>query len=312
MDKLSASAQQWRAELARRIAAHLGTAEKRVTDIPNVVLAQRTAPTAPCSVTYEPSLAIVAQGEKRVELGGNSFTYDPSRFLLTSVDLPVVSRVSKATVASPCLVMLLRINMPVVRDLLSRKEDRFNGAPSATPGMATGQTTAEILSACCRLVGLLDTPSDIPFLSDPIQQEILYRVLQSSAGPRLAAIATLGENSQRTAKAVAYIRENYLKPLRVDDLAKVAGMGVSTLHHHFRMLTAMTPLQFQKQLRLQAARARMLTEDVDAARAAFDVGYESASQFNREYSRFFGRPPLRDIKALRSPDAPPLESVANR
>jgi transcriptional regulator GlxA family with amidase domain len=161
-------------------------------------------------------------------------------------------------------------------------------------------------------VDLLDTPQDIPFLSGLIQREIIYRVLQSAEGARLRAIATLGEQSHRTAKAIAWIRANYAKPLRVEDLADIAGMGVSTLHHHFRVLAAMSPLQYQKQLRLQAARGRMLIDGLDAASAAFEVGYESASQFNREYSRFFGQPPMRDIRTLRSPSAPPLESVSNR
>jgi len=170
----------------------------------------------------------------------------------------------------------------------------------------------EFLSAFCRLVDLLDTPRDIPFLSGLIQREIIYRILRSAEGARLRAIATLGEQSHRTAKAIAWIGSNYAKPLRVEDLAEMAGMGVSTLHHHFRVLTAMSPLQYQKQLRLLAARGRMLIDGVDAASAAFEVGYESASQFNREYSRFFGQPPMRDIRTLRSPGAPSLESVNNR
>jgi AraC-like DNA-binding protein len=161
-------------------------------------------------------------------------------------------------------------------------------------------------------VDLLDTPQDIPFLSGLIQREIIYRILQSAEGARLRAIATLGEQSHRTAKAIAWIRANYAKPLRVEDLADIAGMGVSTLHHHFRGLTAMSPLQYQKQIRLQAARGRMLMDGLDAASAAFEVGYESASQFNREYSRFFGQPPMRDIRTLRSPGAPHLESASNQ
>jgi len=169
-----------------------------------------------------------------------------------------------------------------------------------------------LLDACCRLMDLLNTPQDIPFLSGLIQREIIYRILRGPGGARLRAIATLGDQSQRTAKAIAWVRANYAKPLRVEDLAKIAGMGVSTLHHHFRGLAAMSPLQYQKQLRLHAARERMLMDGLDAASAAFEVGYESASQFNREYRRFFGQPPLRDIRALRSPGAPPLESVTNR
>jgi AraC-like DNA-binding protein len=263
-------------------------------------------------MTYEPGVTVIAQGRKRVDLGPTTFIYDASRFLLTSVDLPVVSRVIEASAEVPCLALSLKLEMPVVRELLSREEIQVAEAPSDSPGMATGETTVEFLSACCRLVDLLDTPQDIAFLSGLIQREIVYRILRSAEGARLRAIATLGEQSHRTAKALAWIRANYAKPLRVEDLAEIAGMGVSTLHHHFRVLTAMSPLQYQKQFRLQAARGRMLMDGLDAASAAFEVGYESASQFNREYSRFFGQPPMRDIRALRSPSAPPLESVGQR
>jgi transcriptional regulator GlxA family with amidase domain len=163
--------------------------------------------------------------------------------------------------------------------------------------MAVGKTPVELLSACCRLLDLLDTPHDIAFLGGLMQREILYRLLRSPLGRHLRAIATLGEQSNRTAKAVAWLKANYEKPLRVEELASVAQMGLSTFHHHFRSLTAMSPLQYQKRLRLHVARVRMMTEGKDAASAAFEVGYESASQFNREYSRFFGQPPMRDIKA---------------
>jgi AraC-like DNA-binding protein len=262
-------------------------------------------------MTYVPGVTVIAQGRKRVELGRNVFIYDASRFLLTSVDLPVVSRVIEASVEVPCLALSLKLEMPVVRELLGREEIQVAEAPSDSPGMATGETTVPFLSACCRLVDLLDTPRDIPFLGGLIQREIVYRILGSAEGARLRAIATLGEQSHRTAKAIAWIRANYAKPLRVEDLADIAGMGVSTLHHHFRVLTAMSPLQYQKQFRLQAARGRMLMDGLDAASAAFEVGYESASQFNREYSRFFGQPPMRDIRTLRSPGAPSMESVNN-
>jgi AraC-like DNA-binding protein len=305
-------ARELRTELARKIALFIGSAENRATDIPGLTLHRRSAPTARCSMTYEPSVTVIAQGRKRVELGRNVFIYDASRFLLTSVDLPVVSRVIEASEQVPCLALSLKLEMPVVRELLSREEMQVGEAPSESPCMATGKTTVEFLSACCRLVDLLDTPRDIPFLSGLIQREIIYRILHSAEGARLRAIATLGEQSHRTARAIAWIGANYAKPLRVEDLAEIAGMGVSTLHHHFRVLTAMSPLQYQKQLRLQRARGRMLMDGLDAASAAFEVGYESASQFNREYSRFFGQPPMRDIRTLRSPSAPPLESVSSR
>jgi AraC-like DNA-binding protein len=208
--------------------------------------------------------------------------------------------------------MSLKLEMPVIRELLSREEIQVAEAPSDSPAMATGEATVEFLSACCRLLDLLDTPQDIPFLSGLIQREIIYRILRGPEGTRLRAIATLGDQSHRTAKAIAWIRANYAKSLRVEDLAQITGMGLSTLHHHFRALTAMSPLQYQKQLRLQAARGRMLVDGLDAASAAFEVGYESASQFNREYSRLFGQPPMRDIRTLRSPGTLSLESVSNR
>jgi AraC-like DNA-binding protein len=263
-------------------------------------------------MTYEPGVTVIAQGRKRVELNRTTFLYDASRFLLTSIDLPVVSQVIDASEKTPCLALSLKLEMSVVRELLSRGEMQVAGPASLSPGMATGETTVEFLDACCRLVDLLGTPQDIPFLSGLIQREIIYRILRGAGGARLRAIATQGEQSHRTAKAIAWIRANYAKPFRVEDLAEIAGMGVSTLHQHFRSLTAMSPLQYQKQLRLQAARGRMLMDGLDAASAAFEVGYESASQFNREYSRHFGQPPRRDIQALRSPGAPPLESIGNR
>jgi AraC-like DNA-binding protein len=305
-------ARELRSELARKIAARMGSAENRATEIPGVTLHRRTAPTAPCSATYEPGVTVMAQGRKRVDLGRTTFIYGESRYLLTSVDLPIVSQIIEASEEVPCLAMSLKLEMPVIRELLSREEIQASDAPSDSPAMATGEATVEFLTACCRLMDLLDAPQDIPFLSGLIQREIIYRILRGPEGARLRAIATLGDQSHRTAKAIAWIKANYAKPLRVDDLAQIAGMGPSTLHHHFRALTAMSPLQYQKQLRLQAARGRMLIDGLDAASAAFEVGYESASQFNREYSRLFGQPPMRDIRNLRSPSAPQLEPVSNR
>ncbi|GGG90218.1 AraC family transcriptional regulator [Silvibacterium dinghuense] len=291
--------QDLRAELAKKIAWFIGSSERKVTQIPGMVLVRRTAPTAPCSGTYTPSVIVVAQGSKRVDLGQTTFTYDPSQFLLTSIELPTISQVVEASEAKPLLAVAIQLEMPMVRELLNREDVHVSESSPATSAMVTGEITAELLDACCRLIDLLANPQDISFLSGHIQREIVYRLLCGPEGARLRAIATSGDQSHRTAKAISWIRDNYAKPVRVDDLAQIAGMGVSTLHHHFRVLTRMSPLQYQKQLRLQAARGRMLIDGMDASTVAFEVGYESVSQFNREYSRFYGQPPMRDIKALR-------------
>ena len=298
-----------RAELARKIASLVGKEQNRITEIPGVSLHRRTFPTPPCRTTYHPGIIVVAQGSKHVNLGPTSFIYDESHFLLTAVDLPIVSWVAEATEEAPCLVLSLRLDMSMVRELLGREEIHVAETPSDSPAMSIGETTPEFLNACCRLLDLLDSPQDIPFLSGLIQREIIYRVLRGRVGARLRAVATLGDQSHRTAKAIAWITANYAKPLRVEELAQLASMGVSTLHHHFRMLTSMSPLQYQKQLRLQSARNLMLNNGLDAASAAFEVGYESPTQFNREYSRFFGQPPMRDIRSLLSPGAAKLELV---
>jgi AraC-like DNA-binding protein len=288
-----------RAELARKIASLLGKEENWTTKIPGVSLHQRTSPTPPCRMTYYPGIIVVPQGRKQVNLGPASFVYDASHFLLTAVDLPIVSWVAEATDEAPCLALSIKLDMSMVRELLSREEAHFAGAPSDSPAMSLGETTPEFLNACCRLLDLLESPQDIPFLSGLIQREIIYRVLRRPEGARLRAVATLGDQSHRTARAISWITANYAKTLRVEELAQSAGMGVSTLHHHFKMLTSMSPLQYQKQLRLQSARGLMLNNGLDAASAAFQVGYESATQFNREYSRFFGQPPMRDVRDLR-------------
>lgn len=301
----------FRAELARRIAFFIGKEENRTTEIPGMSLHRRTAPTPPCRTTYHPGILVVAQGSKQANLGRTTFTYGESSFILTAVDLPIVSWVAEATEEAPCLVLSLKLEMSMVREVLSREEIHVAEAPSGSPALSIGEATPEFLAACCRLVALLDHPSDIPFLSGLIQREIIYRILRGPAGARLRSVATLGDQGYRTAKAIAWIAANYAKPLIVEEVAQLAGMGVSTLHHHFRALTAMSPLQYQKQLRLQSARSLMLNNGLDAASAAFEVGYESPTQFSREYSRFFGQPPMRDIRNLRSPGASALELIGN-
>jgi AraC-like DNA-binding protein len=304
-------ATELRAELARKIAARAVAEGSVPTEIPGLRLSRRSAPSACASAAYEPSLVVFVQGQKRINVGKTTYLCDGSNFLLTSVDLPVVSQVIAATEKKPLLGLLLRLEMPAVREILSQQEFHLREESADARGMAVGTTSIDLLDACSRLVNLLDTPEDIPFLSGVIQREIIYRLLRSPQGKHLRAIATLGEQGHRTARAVEWLRVNYTKPLRVEDLATMARMGVSTLHHQFRSLTAMSPLQYQKHLRLHVARERMLHAGLDAASAAFEVGYESASQFNREYSRFFGQPPMRDVKAHRLAGALSIPSVTN-
>ena len=290
---------QLRAALARKVAPRATAEGDNPTAIPGLTLYRRSEPTACTSAAYQPSLVVFLQGQKRINLGRTTYICDESTFLLTSVDLPVVSQVIAATPEKPILGLLFHLEMPEVRRILSEHELPMPPAPSDPRGMAVGVSSPELLDACSRLIDLLDTPADIPFLAGLTQREIIYRLLRTPQGKHLRAIATLGEQSHRTARVVSWLRANYARPLRVEDLAAMAQMGVSTLHHHFRSLTAMSPLQYQKHLRLHVARERMLAGGLDAASAAFEVGYESASQFNREYSRFFGQPPMRDIKSRR-------------
>ena len=287
---------EMRADLARRVARHTPADGKIATPIPGLCLYRRSAPTDCMSVNYEPELVIFVQGEKHINVGGRTLVCNGSSFLLTSVDMPVVSQVTKASREKPILGMTFKLEMPVVREILAQHEFHLSVESNAARAIAVGVTSEELLRPCLRLMDLLDAPEDIPFLAGLVQREILYRLLRGPLGENLRAIATLGEQSHRTAKAVAWLRANYTKPLRVEELAGMAQMGVSTLHHQFRTLTSMSPLQYQKQLRLQVARERMLNNGIDAASAAFEVGYESASQFNREYRRLFGTPPMRDVK----------------
>ncbi|WP_420237101.1 AraC family transcriptional regulator N-terminal domain-containing protein [Telmatobacter bradus] len=290
-----------RSSLAQRIADLNAEEGVQATTIPGLNLYRRSEPTECNSAAYDPKLIVFVQGEKRINLGGTPHVCTAHDFLISALDLPVVSQVTRASKAHPLLNMMIDLEMPTLREIISREEfPELSDSGTVTRGMTVGQATPELLSACHRLLDLLETPDDIPFLSGLIQREIFYRILRGPEGRHLRAIVTLGEQSNRTARAVAWLRENFSKPLKVEELASIAQMGVSTLHHHFRSLTSMSPLQYQKQLRLHTARVRMLMEGLDAATAAYEVGYESPSQFSREYSRFFGMPPVRDIKNQRS------------
>jgi len=303
------TAMAMREKLARKIAAYAQSPGANPTCIPGLVLYRRTKPTACFLATYEPSVTVFAQGRKRVNLGGHIYLCDASSFLLSSIDVPAESQIVEASEQAPLLSMFLQLDMPMVREVIGREELPEPETSTHARGIAVGETTAGLLDACTRLIGLLGTPEDVPFLGHLIQREIVYRILRTPQGERLRAIATTGDLSHRTARAIAWLRANFAKPLRLEELAEVARMGVSTLHHQFRALTAMSPLQYQKRLRLQTARQRMLMDGLDATSAAYEVGYESISQFSREYSRFFGQPPIRDIKALRDAKVVPIRAV---
>ena len=295
--------------LTERIKTLAATPGEHPTAIPGLSLYHRTAPTPCFRASYEPGLSIFVQGRKRILLGGTEYLCDGSSFLLSSIDVPAQSQIIEASEKTPLLSIFLRLDLPTVREVLSR-DDIPEGPPSThRQGLAVGETTVGLLGAAMRMLELLDTPEDIPFLSTLAHREILYRILRTPQAERLRAIATSGDLGQRTARAISWLRENYAKPLRMEELASTARMGVSTLHHQFRALTAMSPLQYQKQLRLQTARQRMLMDGLDATTAAYEVGYESVSQFSREYSRFFGLPPIRDVKALKDSNTA-LVSVA--
>ena len=300
---------EMREVLTSKIAARVPLVGENPTAIPGLALYRRTTPTACYLATYEPSLTVFVQGRKQINLGGTEYFCDGSSFLLSSIDVPVQSQIVEASEQIPLLTMYVRLDMPTVREVLSREDIPEPKNSVQARGLAVGETTVGLLGACARLIELLETPEDIPFLGQLIQSEIVYRILRTQQGERLRAIATTGDLSHRTARAIAWLRVNYAKPLHMEELAAIARMGVSTLHHQFRGLTAMSPLQYQKQLRLQTARQLMLMDGMDATSAAYEVGYESVSQFNREYSRLFGQPPMRDVKALRESNIVPINAA---
>jgi len=287
------------AALTERIARWTEGGERFETAVPGLGLFRRTEPSEPTTGLYEPSLCLVAQGAKRVKLGDDTYVYDAQNYLITSVHLPTVVQVTEASVEKPYLGLRLTFDLRELAQLMADSRLPAPRSQQTDRGMATGATSAALISACVRLIDLLATPEDIPILAPVIQREILYRLLTGDQGARLRQIAVAGSQSQQIARAIDWIKTNYAAPLRIDDLAEKARMSPSTFHHHFRSMTALSPIQYQKQLRLQEARRLMLAERLDAANAAFQVGYESPSQFSREYSRLFGAPPLRDISNLR-------------
>jgi AraC-like DNA-binding protein len=298
-DALGADVVEMRSALTRRCLTHTRSEGENQTAIAGLDLFRITRPSTCHPAMVEPSLSVFVQGRKLINLGGTEYLCEDSSFLVSSIEVPIQSQILEASEAAPFLAIRLRLDMPAVQEIMNGEDSPESASLSQGPGLAAGAITSGLLGACVRLVDLLDNPEDIPFLSPLIRREIAYRILRTPQGDRLRAIATRGDLSNRTAKAISWLRANYTKPLRMEELAVIARMGVSTLHHQFRALTGMSPLRYQKQLRLQAARQHMLADGIDATAAALLVGYESVSQFSREYSRFFGQPPMRDIRALR-------------
>jgi AraC-like DNA-binding protein len=281
------------------IARWTGQEELLISAIPGLILFCREKPTQPTTSMYEPSICLVAQGAKQVFLGDEAFLYDTNHFLITSVDMPTVVRVVKASKEKPCIGLVLKLDRREISQLMVDSALPAPQSQQTSRGMALSRITLPLLNAFQRLIDLLDEPRDIPILAPVIQREILYRLLMGEQGARLRQIASAGSQGHQVARAIDWLKSNYTQPLRIDDLATQVNMSTSTFHHHFRSLTAMSPLQYQKWLRLNEARRLMLTEYLDAATAAFRVGYESPSQFSREYSRLFGESPLRDITKFR-------------
>ncbi len=294
------------------IAQYVGTGTGGATPVPGLAVARLSSAGMPTSYLFEPSLCLIAQGSKRVLLGQTTYRYDESTFLLTAVGLPTVVQVERASEKAPYTSLQLNLDLGMARQLIADMELHGHQTVWAESGMMTGPVTQDLLDPVLRLVGLLHRLKEIPILAPGIHREILYRLLISPAGEGLRQMVRLGSQCNRSAKAIAWLRQNFARRLRIEDLADEAGMAVSTLHHHFKTVTNMSPLQFQKHLRLHEARRLMLTESLDAGVAALQVGYESLTQFNREYRRLFGASPKRDVLALLAAGAAAASPASDR
>ncbi|WP_274060180.1 AraC family transcriptional regulator [Vibrio parahaemolyticus] len=286
-------------KLAKLIDRWTGDANQYDTPISGLRFSRWTTPTPPTSYTHNPSICLIAQGRKRVLLGEESFIYDANHFLISSVDLPIIANIIEASEEQPYLGLIMELDLTEIYQLIVDSELAFTQAKEAQKGIAVGELSESLLDAFVRLAELLDEGQNIKILAPIIKREIFYRLLMSEQGTRLHQIVTAGSHSHQIAKAIDWLKNNFVKPLSVGDLASYTGMSKSSFYTHFRSMTSMTPLQFQKKLRLSEARRLMLTENLDAMAATFKVGYESPSQFSREYSRLFGAPPSKDIKSLR-------------
>ena len=284
-------------EMARRVVRHTeGLA--RVTAIPRVGLGVVGQPSQPMSSLYEPMICLVLQGAKEVMIGDRLLRYDPACSFIASLELPVSGRVVEASPDKPYIGVALTIERAMLADLLATMPSSPEGQ---TSGFAVTPVTPDLLDAWAQLLALLDTPEDIAVLAPLREREILYRLLQGPQGGLLRQIARADSRLSRVRRAIHWIQAHFDQAMRIEGLAEIAGMSIPSFHRHFKAATAMSPLQYQKTLRLHAAR-RLLVASNDASRAAYSVGYESASQFSREYARMFGAPPSRDAERLRGID----------
>ena len=265
--------------------------------VPGLTLSRVERPTELAPAMYYPLFCVIARGRKRIFLGQEEFFYDPDCYLVASLDLPISGQILEA----PCLGITLALDPTKIAALLLELPDGDDGRATAK-AVAVNPLEDDLRDGLVRLLRLLDRPAEIPVLAPGIEREILYRLLHGPRGAMLRQMALPGSRLAQINRAVRYLREHYQEKIRTDALARAAGMSATSLHRHFRAVTAISPLQFQKRLRLQEARRLLLTHDLDASRVSFDVGYESASQFSREYARTFGMPPRRDAKreALRA------------
>ena len=276
----------------------------RKTAIPQLELMRESeVSTGMCGVV-KPTLAIMVQGKKEVLLGEETYQYGVAQYLVVSVDLPLRAFVVEATPDKPYLGFKLNLDPAQLYDILNQIRASTGKLQNSIRGLFVSDADALLIDCAIRLTKLLNTPRDIPFLAPLIIREVYYRLLEGEQSEAVRYIATSGSNMQRVAKAIARIEADYTKSLRVKELAQQVNMSSASFHRHFRKVTSMSPLQYQKQLRLLEARRLMLAENADAGSAAYQVGYESPSQFNREYSRVFGAPPIKDIKRLRSARTP--------
>jgi AraC-like DNA-binding protein len=287
-----------REELVERIARAMredGTAQP----LQGLHLYRRSSPLEPVHSVVEPSLCVIAQGSKEVLLGESRYRYDPSQYLLTTVELPRVSQVLEASKERPYLSLRLELAPTLVSSVMVEAGHASPRDHTEVRAIDVSPLDGNLLDAFVRLTRLLDVPAEAPVLLPLITREIIYRLLVGEQGTRLRHLAILGGYTPSIARAVKRLRQDFDQPLRIESLARELGMSISGLHHHFKAVTAMSPLQFQKRLRLQEARRLMLGEDLDAASAAYRVGYQDASHFNREYKSLFGVPPMHDVQRLR-------------